>query len=489
MKHRKSRPPKSTAGTPASKADPQRGDSPPDGLRQGSRATEGVEAANKTPAPEPPKNIPLNIPAILMEGDAPSAAQVSGPGQKFASVQDPRVDTTKVREKQGSPAAPPQLVPASEESGARASAFASPAQLPETYGTGRLLLVARDPHHLYTHWDVSTNQLQAAGGTGQQHLALRMHLTVANGPIARELQVRPESRHWFVRVEREDTTYIAELGYYGAQHEWHPLATSKPATTPRGRPAEEQRFQVATFGATEQTSAALSALETQADYRSQPAAPKTGRRRLVAPKGLQWPVPGGGQQDEPAIRPEAPRTAQLAPGLPSPAQELAEGPGSEWTSSQEQFLAQFTGISLERQETIGSLEIMEMLEQERMRALFSPGIPEAEAISSLPGLPEAQARDFWFNINAELVIYGATEPNARVSVNGRAIRLRSDGSFALRFALPDGHYVLPIAASSAEGETRRAELSFRRSTNYCGDVGLHPQDPALKEPLAQNAGG
>jgi hypothetical protein len=96
-------------------------------------------------------------------------------------------------------------------------------------------------------------------------------------------------------------------------------------------------------------------------------------------------------------------------------------------------------------------------------------------------------KSFWFNVNAELIIYGATEPDAAVSIAGRKIKLRPDGSFSFRFSLPDGHYDLPAIAISADGtDSRAANLQFRRETEYRGDVGTHPQDPGLRPPKADS---
>ena len=53
-------------------------------------------------------------------------------------------------------------------------------------------------------------------------------------------------------------------------------------------------------------------------------------------------------------------------------------------------------------------------------------------------------KGFWFNVNAELIIYGATEPDAKVTLAGHEIKLRPDGSFSYRFSLPDGKYDLPL---------------------------------------------
>ncbi|MGN6555376.1 MAG: hypothetical protein ACTHLW_16850, partial [Verrucomicrobiota bacterium] len=98
------------------------------------------------------------------------------------------------------------------------------------------------------------------------------------------------------------------------------------------------------------------------------------------------------------------------------------------------------------------------------------------------GAPAGE-KGFWFNVNAELIIYGATESTASVTIAGRKIRLRPDGSFSYRFALPDGQYELPVVAVSADHtDGRAAELIFSRSTEYRGDVGMHPQSPDLKRP-------
>jgi hypothetical protein len=112
--------------------------------------------------------------------------------------------------------------------------------------------------------------------------------------------------------------------------------------------------------------------------------------------------------------------------------------------------------------------------------------PEVETISSPYGGEQKPRRDFWFNVNAELIVYGATEPTARVTIGGRPIKLRPDGTFSYRFALPDGDYGLPAEATSVDDEMRRADLKFKRGTTYLGEVGQHPQDKSLKIPAPEN---
>lgn len=95
-----------------------------------------------------------------------------------------------------------------------------------------------------------------------------------------------------------------------------------------------------------------------------------------------------------------------------------------------------------------------------------------------------EKRGFWFNINAELIISGATEPDAQVTIAGQPIPLRPDGTFTCRFALPDGAYELVAQAVAARGDTRAAALLFQRATRYEGEVGAHPQEPTLTPPTA-----
>src|SRR5439155_629336 len=117
-----------------------------------------------------------------------------------------------------------------------------------------------------------------------------------------------------------------------------------------------------------------------------------------------------------------------------------------------------------------------------------PDLPALATVAKIPMGEAQQPRGFWFSINAELVVYGSTEPNATVMIGGRAIKLRPDGSFSYRFSLPDGEYELDVTAKSNDGDLRRAELKFSRQTAYDGEVRAEVQDPELKRPSAENVG-
>jgi uncharacterized protein len=80
-------------------------------------------------------------------------------------------------------------------------------------------------------------------------------------------------------------------------------------------------------------------------------------------------------------------------------------------------------------------------------------------------------RDLNFQVDAELIVHGVAEPNARVTLRGEPVPLRPDGTFAVRFNLPDRRHVLPVVASSSDGARQRTiVLAVDRNTKVMEPV-------------------
>ncbi len=104
----------------------------------------------------------------------------------------------------------------------------------------------------------------------------------------------------------------------------------------------------------------------------------------------------------------------------------------------------------------GSIELKEMMEKS-LGGQVGSGAPGSLAPGSLEvssPVGKSRARAFWFRLGTELIVYGATEPDARVTLQGRPVELRPDGTFTVRFDLPDGKQVIPAVAESADGIDR-----------------------------------
>ncbi|MCH1496153.1 MAG: Rho termination protein, partial [Rubripirellula sp.] len=77
-----------------------------------------------------------------------------------------------------------------------------------------------------------------------------------------------------------------------------------------------------------------------------------------------------------------------------------------------------------------------------------------------------------FDVDAELIVFGKTVPSAVVSVAGRPVKLRDDGSFTVRMELPDRRQVLPVTAESGDGSKQRTTvIAVERNTKV-----MEPED-------------
>jgi hypothetical protein len=86
-------------------------------------------------------------------------------------------------------------------------------------------------------------------------------------------------------------------------------------------------------------------------------------------------------------------------------------------------------------------------------------------------------RDFHFEVDAEIIVFGSTKSDAHVSISGEPVKLRPDGSFAVRMELPDRRQVLPVTASSRDGvEERTIVLAVERNTKIMEPLVHDPND-------------
>lgn len=73
------------------------------------------------------------------------------------------------------------------------------------------------------------------------------------------------------------------------------------------------------------------------------------------------------------------------------------------------------------------------------------------AVPKAPG----KRKGFWLEVGCDVIVYGATEPDARVTLQGRPVQLSPDGRFHARFSLPDGKIEFPVRAESHDGDETR----------------------------------
>jgi len=111
-------------------------------------------------------------------------------------------------------------------------------ELPHSYGSDTIFLVAQEPHWLFTYWDIDISR--HPGGPS----FLRVYQ--GDDSIEAEIEVPFETRNWYIPVKFAGGSYTVEIGYYRA-NAWQVIAKSVTIQTPSDKLSESQQFDYATI--------------------------------------------------------------------------------------------------------------------------------------------------------------------------------------------------------------------------------------------------
>jgi hypothetical protein len=118
----------------------------------------------------------------------------------------------------------------------------------------------------------------------------------------------------------------------------------------------------------------------------------------------------------------------------------------EWALPDEEYYKVLGVYDLGKSSLERRKKLEELIRYQISSGAFSPGISSLFSIMQKPGLP----RKFFLEVWTELILYGRTEPSAELQVNGKRVRLREDGTFSLRHALPEGDFEFRVVATSRD---------------------------------------
>ena len=382
---------------------------------------------------------------------APAQSKMATPGRKSAKI------TKDVR----------QATARKPATGARVKKMASAdidhlGDLPRSYGEERIFVVAQEPRWLFCYWDHTLTE--GVEGT----IFLRHGREGADRPEA-EVPVPSETNSWYLAVRETDADYYVELGHYNGGH-WRALARSGTVLTPRdtmtgfGEPVFANMPFHATFqqlvekirGTMREGESLADALARLQGHSALPIGRLTPAQRIALDRLLGTEI-------------GSLTSGELSSSLGSPDASLFSGrfAPSSWASapggSSGGFLAALGISGASWQSGPGSWS---------SAALSGRGVPSSWSSTWHRG------REFFMHLNAEVIFYGGTHPDAKVTVDGKEIMICPDGTFRYHFVLPDGAFEIPVVATSTDGaETRRGVLRFERSTTREGDIASTTQPP------------
>jgi hypothetical protein len=282
----------------------------------------------------------------------------------------------------------------------------SPAPRPES--ETRVVFLPRDPQWAYVFWEIAEEDRQDAMEAGASQLCLRVaDVTGLPGGSShphtlQEVVVDSHATEWYLPVPLSDRDYRVELGYRkGTVGGWIPLAFSSVARVPAMHPSEQILDQFVPFS-----------LESSAPPSTLPGAPSEPsdsglHERLYQTATARWRHLGRGSE---AFH------------------ELGDTAG---------VAGQLSGVGL-----------------------WASGRTESGS-----GLVPTRQRAFWLVADAELIVYGATDPSAHLTIGTEEVPLTAEGTFRIQVPFRDGLQVYPIEAVAADGEQSRSiTLEFSRST-------------------------
>ena len=277
----------------------------------------------------------------------------------------------------------------------------------------RVVFLPRDPQWAYVFWEISDSDRRQAQSEGAAFLCLRLAdvTGLENGSshphTLQEVPVDSHSTEWYLPVPLCDRDYRVELGYK-TESKWISLAFSSVARVPALHPSDQILDQFVPFS--------LEATPT--------AAP-------VQPMSMPGPNP-------------EPTDSKLHERL--------------YQSATTHFRSRRVGSEiLHESDSMGSDQ----------RGLNDSGVglwASGRNESGLGGVAPRQ-RSFWLVADAELIVYGATDPSARLTIGKEDVPLSSDGTFRIQVPFRDGEQVYAIEATAADGEQKRnITLNFERVT-------------------------
>ena len=277
----------------------------------------------------------------------------------------------------------------------------------------RVVFLPRDPQWAYVFWEISDSDRRQAQSEGAVFLCLRLAdvTGLENGSshphTLQEVPVDSHSTEWYLPVPLCDRDYRVELGYK-TESKWISLAFSSVARVPALHPSDQILDQFVPFS-----------------LEATPAAAP------VQPMSMPGPNP-------------EPTDSKLHERL--------------YQSATTHFRSRRVGSEiLHESDSMGSDQ----------RGLNDSGVglwASGRNESGLGGVAPRQ-RSFWLVADAELIVYGATDPSARLTIGKEDVPLSSDGTFRIQVPFRDGEQVYAIEATAADGEQKRnITLNFERVT-------------------------
>jgi hypothetical protein len=340
-------------------------------------------------------------------------------------------------------------------------------ELPSYDTTSRITLIPKDPSWIYAYWEIADSSVedikrQLGGNLDATKFIVRMYDVTCkdfNGFNANhwfDIETGRYSNNWYINIWNDNASYCGEIGILHDSGRFFPMARSNFVHTPRS--GSSNRFEEIWMDLSQEFPVAASA----SAHDKGAACPEQGL-------GVQYDAAGRFSYSSVSKRRKIYLTeadlrsyySKLSPLLRDmmfsriSRKKLyrylySNMSGREWKDLL--YFRRLAGANYGRKVMIGASEFAYLGGSENLGGASDFVQPDKK-------------RKFFFEIGAELIVYGRTEPDAEVMLGDKKVDLRPDGTFSMRFSLPDGKIPLPFTATSKDKiETRKISTTVIRKT-------------------------
>ena len=117
-------------------------------------------------------------------------------------------------------------------------------QLPSSYGSPILFAIPRDPHTIFTYWNIDWSDAFARNAPADRQVYLRLKRRDGSDEI--EEAIEPMLGSHFLLVAEPAGAYQVELGFYDPGDVWNSIATSDRVTMPPDTSSKNAEIDIAT---------------------------------------------------------------------------------------------------------------------------------------------------------------------------------------------------------------------------------------------------
>ncbi|MBU1240470.1 DUF4912 domain-containing protein [Myxococcota bacterium] len=279
-------------------------------------------------------------------------------------------------------------------------------ELPMGYGDGFIHLMPRDPRWLLCYWDISEETRAAKGKYDGGTLYLKLHdithidFSGNNAWSTHRFRLNELARFWYIPVPSEGRRFMAELGYAMPDGSWSPIGTSDGVVPPPGSQSPWVHDVFITLPLHESLSLTTDGISSNW-------------------LGSQIPLHGDSQVHT--------HPYQTSPSIP------------------------LMGTPTEPEPWFG-LE----------GAMTSPG---GNRVSSFVSLKDdrGHVERFPLTVDGNLRVFGATKPQASLTIDGQETPVNADGTFSLTLPLPQTDVSHKVTAMGEKGEKYSITITIERN--------------------------